>query len=306
MSAVQKPADSAGAAQSASAGARPGVSIGLPVYNGARYLEEALDSLLGQSYTDFELIISDNASDDDTPRICVDYARRDSRIRYIRQPRNIGAPRNWSFVATVARGRYFKWASSNDLCAPEMLERCVATLEARQDAVLCYGRTCLMDEETGQRMQYDGDFSVEDALPSQRLEHLLREIRLNNAQCGVIRTEVLQQTRLDRPYPSGDMPLMAELVLRGAFVLLPETLLVRRMGRSTFSRNLVGQAYADFFGSRSISLVDSARRHIDHLVGIVRAPIDFQEKRRSLAWQARCLYWDIHGAWRSLRAPRSV
>src|SRR5688572_28337892 len=94
----------------------PLVSIGLPVYNGERFLSEALDSLLGQTLADFELIVSDNASTDRTAEICLAYAARDARVRYVRQQTNIGAIRNWNFVARQARGQYFKWASANDFC----------------------------------------------------------------------------------------------------------------------------------------------------------------------------------------------
>jgi GT2 family glycosyltransferase len=307
MQAPERLGSTVPAGTAAAAGDRqPGVSIGLPVYNGARHLAEALDSLLAQTYSDFELIISDNASTDETAAICADYARRDPRIRYVRQSQNIGAPRNWSFVATVARGTYFKWASSNDICAADMLERCVTTLSSRPDAVLCYGRTSLMDEDTGQQTPYDGDFSIEDERPSERFKHLLRAIRLNNAQCGLIRTSVLRQTGLDRPYPAGDMPLMGELALRGRFILVPEVLLVRRMGRRTFSRNLVGQAQTTFYGSRSVGVVSTLRKHFDHAIGILRAPIDLEEKRRSFGCLARYLFWEIYGVWRALRTSQNT
>lgn len=277
-------------------GDEPTVSIGLPVYNGARFLPQAFESLLGQTYRDFELIVSDNASTDETAAICAEYAARDSRVRYIRQPVNIGAPRNWSFVVTVARGRYFKWASCNDRCAEDMLERCVAVLEQQPHAVLCYGRTRLVDEETGREEPYAGDIAIEDERPSDRLMRLLRELRLNNAQSGLIRLDALRQTGLDRPYPAGDMPLMAELALRGTFVLLPDVLLFRRMGLQTFSRGLAGKAHADFYGARSTALLDLLRRHRDHAIGVLRAPISAREKGRSLRQLVRHLYWDLHGA----------
>ena len=86
----------------------PRVSIGLPVYNGENFLAESIESLLGQSYEDFELIISDNASTDGTADICRRYAKQDSRIRYIRQPHNIGSAPNHNFVIEQARGELFK------------------------------------------------------------------------------------------------------------------------------------------------------------------------------------------------------
>lgn len=93
---------------------RPVVSIGMPVYNGERFIREALDSLLAQTFTDFELIISDNASTDATESICRNYAERDSRIRYIQQRENFGALPNFQFVLNEARGEYFMWAACDD------------------------------------------------------------------------------------------------------------------------------------------------------------------------------------------------
>ena len=111
-------------------GREPLVSIGVFVYNGERFLAQQLDSLLGQTLRDFELIISDNASTDRTAEICREYEARDARVRYIRQPANIGAPRNWNFVAHQARGQYFLGASANDFYDARMLEKCVAALAA--------------------------------------------------------------------------------------------------------------------------------------------------------------------------------
>ena len=124
----------------------PRLSIGLPVYNGERFLGEALDSLLGQTYEDFELIISDNASTDGTADICLRYAEQDSRIRYVRQPRNIGLIPNHDFVMEEARGELFKCAAYDDLYGRELLERCVEALDADPDAVLAHSWSVMIDE----------------------------------------------------------------------------------------------------------------------------------------------------------------
>ena len=107
----------------------PRLSIGLPVYNGEDYLAESLEALLGQTYEDFELIISDNASTDGTTDICRRYARQDSRIRYFRQSRNLGCNPNHNFVIEQARGELFKLASDDDLYARDLLKRCVDVLD---------------------------------------------------------------------------------------------------------------------------------------------------------------------------------
>ena len=125
----------------------PRVSIGLPVYNGEVYLSGALDTLLGQTFTDIELIISDNASTDRTPEICRSYAARDHRVRYIRHEVNRGVPWNHNFALRQASGEYFRWASHDDFCAPDFVARCVKELDADPGLVLCHTRTVVLDGE---------------------------------------------------------------------------------------------------------------------------------------------------------------
>ena len=127
------------------AGAPPRLTIGLPVYNGENFLSEALDTLLAQTYTDFELIISDNASTDGTEEICRRYARSDPRIRYLRQERNIGLVPNHNFLVGQARGEYFKWAGHDDRFAPELVERCIEILDERPHVVLCHADMAIID-----------------------------------------------------------------------------------------------------------------------------------------------------------------
>jgi glycosyltransferase involved in cell wall biosynthesis len=117
----------------------PRVSIGLPVYNGEDYLAEALEALLGQSYEDFELIISDNASTDGTPEICRRYEKQDSRICYVHQPRNIGLAPNHNFVVGLARGDLFRWAAHDDLYGRDLLKRCVDALDEHPQFALAHG-----------------------------------------------------------------------------------------------------------------------------------------------------------------------
>jgi glycosyltransferase involved in cell wall biosynthesis len=106
----------------------PRLAIGLPVHNGERYVSQAIDSLLGQTFTDFTLIVSDNGSTDATEEICRAYARRDARIRYHRSDENRGAAWNFNRVFELADSPYFKWAAYDDLCAPHFVERCIEFL----------------------------------------------------------------------------------------------------------------------------------------------------------------------------------
>ncbi len=281
----------------------PRVSIGMPVYNGEKHLEQAVDSLLGQTLRDLELIISDNASTDRTQEICTAIAARDRRVRYIRQPRNMGAARNWNIVVEEARGQYFKWASANDYCAPTMLERCVATLDAEPGVAVCYGRTMLLDDESQPLGEYPFDLEVLDARPSVRFKRLVLELRLNNAQAGMVRLDVLLRTGIERPFPAGDMGLMCELGLYGGFRRIPELLLYRRMGRESASRYRTAAELREFLDPAAPD-----RRHLvvwqthwDYVRSVLRAPIAWSEKFAALRFIVRSVYWHRTFLWNEVR-----
>src|SRR6185369_871876 len=138
---------------------KPLVSIGLPVYNGERYLGEALASLLSQTLADLEIVVSDNASTDATASIVHAYAERDARVKYHRNPSNVGAICNFNRTFELAAGKYFKWHACDDLCAPTYLEKCVATLEEDPSAVLCQSRTLLIDDR-GEALSFDAELQL--------------------------------------------------------------------------------------------------------------------------------------------------
>lgn len=126
----------------------PKVSIGMPVYNGDAFIREALDSLLAQTFTDFELIISDNASTDDTQLICQEYAANDCRIRYVRQSRNIGAAANFQFVLKQAVGKLFMWAAADDSWDPRFISLNIDNLTGNKRLIGSIGRVLFCDGET--------------------------------------------------------------------------------------------------------------------------------------------------------------
>jgi glycosyltransferase involved in cell wall biosynthesis len=147
----------------------PPLTIGLPVYNGQNYVSESLDSLLAQTYSDFELIISDNASTDGTEDICRDYATRDSRIRYVRQPVNIGAAPNHNYLVQAARGRLFKWAAHDDLFAPKLVERCIEALDDRPELILAHAYMGIVDEQGKTLEIYDYRLATDSPRPSETI-----------------------------------------------------------------------------------------------------------------------------------------
>jgi glycosyltransferase involved in cell wall biosynthesis len=208
---------------------RPRVSIGLPIYNGEPFLQQALDSLLSQTYTDFELVISDNASTDRTAEICAAYTARDPRIRYHRNAQNIGVDRNFNRTFDLSQGEYFRWAAADDLCAPTLLERCVEVLDARQHVVLCYPKSRYIDDHGGFLRDYEDHLHIELPQPHKRFASYLRNIDMCNAVFGLIRSSVLRQTKLYGIYSDSDIVYLGELALYGSFYELPEVLFFRRM-----------------------------------------------------------------------------
>jgi glycosyltransferase involved in cell wall biosynthesis len=217
-------------------GGLPSVTIGLPVYNGARWLDETLLSLRQQTFDDFELVVSDNASTDSSLSICQHHAALDSRIRVLRNPTNIGANRNYLAVQSAARGRYFKWAAVGDLCAPTFLAECVEVLEADPGIVLAAPLTSVFSSEAADATPYMDDLELMDGDPAARFVRLLRRIRLNNAMNGVVRRDALDRALPMGVFWGGDTLMMAELALLGKFALVPRRLFFRRMSPETATR----------------------------------------------------------------------
>lgn len=209
---------------------KPRVSIGLPVYNGEKYLEEALDSILAQTYTDFELIIADNASTDRTQEICLKYAQKDQRIRYHRNDQNLGGAPNHNLVFQLAQGEYFKWAAYDDKIAPVFLSKCVVVLDKNPDVVLCMPKTRLIDEHGNhlRDIEYKNKLDADLPDPTKRFRNFLLFNLSGNFFYGLIRVNGMSQTSLHGNFTSADLVFQAELTFYGRFYVVPEYLFFRR------------------------------------------------------------------------------
>ena len=189
----------------------PRVSIGMPVYNGERYLATAIESILAQTFPDFELIISDNASTDRTEEICRSYATRDTRIRYYRNEQNLGSNRNFNQAFGLATCPYFMWAAHDDLRAPDFVARCVNALDANPDVVLAYSKTTSIDENGDPLPDFEkSSFRTNSLRPSIRFHDLVRSAHWCFQVLGMFRASVLAQTLLLGAYTSADYVLLAE------------------------------------------------------------------------------------------------
>jgi glycosyltransferase involved in cell wall biosynthesis len=193
------------------------VSIGMPLYNAERYLERALEALLAQTFTDFELIISDNASTDSTWEICNTYAARDKRIKLYRNETNQGARKNFTRVLDLAQGIYFMWASYDDLWENNFLEACVKALEHQPDAVLSFPLiSCQYDSDL---VNLPLNFQNVPEEPWQRAIHLLEHKPLPNAIFyGLYRRSIIQQLLPMIDGYGNDSLWLLQCILKGSFV----------------------------------------------------------------------------------------
>ena len=268
----------------------PLISIGMPVFNAGRWLAQAIESALSQTWPDFELLISDNGSTDDTAAIIQHYLRADGRIRWHRFHSNHGLTANWNIVAREARGRYFKWLSGTDRMGPDLLARGVALLEARPDVVLVFGRTRWIDEDGFPLSLCELDFAVGDVRPCDRFLRQAVHLSVNNQiNAGLIRTQSLRRTRLLADYPSSDLVLMAELALQGPFVLLPEELFQRRAGRdfSTPDRTPLQIERMYNPNARRPRRGQALRKHAGRFAACWRAPITAADRLSAIATAAQ-------------------
>lgn len=207
----------------------PKVSVGLPVYNGADYLDGAIESILNQTFTDLELIICDNASTDETPDIIEKWAKRDSRIFVHRNPENLGGAANFNKVMKLARGRYFRWTGHDDLLDPTMIEECVTVLDEADDSVALVAPTTTFIDGEGTHTGVTNPLELTEPGTVSRFSHALRRVGRGEPLFGLMRTGVVQSIGGMGTFPSADLLLMSELALRGRFIRIEKPLFYRRI-----------------------------------------------------------------------------
>ena len=206
---------------------RPILSVGLAVYNGDQYLASAIESILDQTFRDFELVISDNASTDRTAEIAQRFARADPRIRYHRNAHNIGGANNENLTFELSHGTYFRLAAHDDRCAPTLFAECVEVLEANPGVVLAYTHLVEIDEhdnELGVSREDRGTAST----PAGRLRELSSRDHHCEATYGVMRSDIIRKCRLQENYTNSDRVWLCELAMRGPFAVVPKPLFFKR------------------------------------------------------------------------------
>src|SRR3954469_1453627 len=269
----------------------PRLTIGLPVYNGENFLAESIDALLAQTYSDFELVISDNASTDGTEEICRGYAAGDKRIRYIKQAENIGAAPNHNFLVGQARGELFKWAAHDDLFAPKLVQSCVELLDDNRDAVLAHAYMAIVDETGAVIETYDYTLKTDSPSAPVRFRDLLFTDG-GDDYYGVIRTDVMRAIAPHDSYHNAGRKLVAELALYGRFLQAPEVMFFRREHPGRGDRLGSVKAVCRNLDPRRAnhSTARLMREYLtSYFTAVARAPLSAADRRRCYALLTRWL-----------------
>jgi len=274
----------------------PRVSIGLPVYNGERYLAASLESLLGQTFGDLEVVVCDNASTDGTGEIVHDFKRRDRRVRYIRNPVNIGANRNYNLAMSLARGDYFKLGADDDVLEPSYIQRTISLLDNDPTASLAHsgiryigddGAPLIYDPARKRYVDHAGLTSIEppdpnygtDDDPVRRFHKVLRYSVTSHFSLGMLRVSMLRRTHGFGPYYSADRAFLAEMALYGKFAAVPEVLFFKREHHNN-SRSLSPEQRIRWSGQT----LASRQAEYVHLMRVVwSSPLNPWDKARCFA-----------------------
>lgn len=290
----------------------PMISVGIPVYNGERFLARAIDSVLAQTCSDWELIISDNASVDGTESIARAYAERDFRIRYLRQAVNLGVSRNLNALFAAGHGRYFKWLSANDWLAPDALRACSEVLEKSAEVVVCFGGVRLVDEATGEQSDADDDYQLDADDPVERFAaHCLPYPKWNPFNGGVYRSAALATTGLHRDFGASDLVLNAEMAIRGKFVRIAQVATYETFGATTATKFRNRGQITAFFNptARGPDKFMYTRAYLAYLGVALGGPLGYRDRLRAAMQVARRMRWDqrrvISEVVRCLRLSRS-
>jgi glycosyltransferase involved in cell wall biosynthesis len=266
------------------------ITVGMPVFNGESYIEQALESLLAQTLGDFEVVISDNCSSDRTGEICRSYAGRDSRITYHRQPSNIGFHRNFQFVTAAAKGRFITWLAHDDVLEPQFLELTSNLMRRTPQVVVASGDFQVIDA-AGKEVAVERLVSIRSDLPwSRRRAEFFRFPISNVFYCmyGLMRAEDCKRIFGRLPEPKiaagNELPVLARFAVAGEIASIPTVLRrYRRHADSAFSVELSGLQTMPFLRRWWLNTGNLYQRRLDQICVLLTSSLTVEAKSRTLA-----------------------
>ena len=263
----------------------PLVSIGIPVYNGADYVAETLESVIAQTHLNLEIIVCDNCSTDATPDIVREFAANDPRITLLINETNLGAAGNYNRALGEATAGYFVWLSADDCWAPTYVERAVEILEARPEVIGVYSHATRINEKS----ERIGDYRA--AMGKLRLDDPSPRVRFNDAVLGfpaivlfgVLRRSVMLDTPGHGAYIGGDRVFVSEMALKGHIARVDEELFLRRVHAGAYSSILSKKERARWFDESNTSGSKGAVNRIkEHHAALKRSAPDKATYRAGL------------------------
>ena len=235
---------------------KPRLSIGVPVYNGADYIAEALTSHLEQDFGDFEIVVSDNCSDDGTADIVNEFVASDARVQYSRNGENIGGPANFNRLFRLTSGELFRWAAADDRIEPGYLSNVIAMMDADPAIVIGHSQSLLIDPQSQPMLEMDqgwlggdgymeairlsppsGDERFHSEHPHDRIDAVINNNHRNFYIFGIMRRAMMMQTKLHGPFYGGDRTLLVEMAMRGTFKKYDAPLFASRSHAKNSGRN---------------------------------------------------------------------
>ena len=217
----------------------PLVNIGVPVFNGEEKIEKAIYSLLNQTYSNLQVVISDNASTDKTGRICERICAEDERVTYLKQPVNLGPTANFNAVLDRAQGDYFMWLGHDDWLSERYIEVCVSTLEENPDVSIACGETIYFQE--GEDAHRGEVVQLAQESPPERVAAYYSLVSENGTFYGLMRREQLANVRM-KNVMGGDWLVIASMAFLGKVVTLPSVSVNRALGGSTVSYSKIANS----------------------------------------------------------------
>jgi len=236
------------------------LTVGFPIYNGEKFLKRRLDNILTQSYNNFLIIISDNASTDKTEQICKEYQKIDPRITYVKQTKNLGGINNFLWLINNSNTEYFVWAAADDIWSPDFLENNIKNLQNNGDNVGSIGYVYYFDDERFSVDTFDKNNYTKqhvrstDGTYEQRLQKYVN-FNQTSALYSIFRTNILKKSVVQHAIVAWDTALIFRALKYGNFAVDQQSSMYRYSKGTAWDKESL--SYKTSLSERKISFFEA-------------------------------------------------